>query len=144
MPLKKFHSGNVQQNVDDVVVLAFSSLRSDPIQRHKWRRLWEMHTYNAPTTPQATRGRRQRSIEIDLGVRTWAFSPGRPDGPQPQAQPHKVAHLPRHEAGLHQRTSEPGARPWSLDRALGRSPATGAGSAASPFFSFIYLFLLNK
>jgi hypothetical protein len=32
IPLKKLHSGNVQQNVDDVVVLAFSSSRSDPIQ----------------------------------------------------------------------------------------------------------------
>jgi hypothetical protein len=49
--LKKSHSGNVQQNVDDVVVLAVSSSRSDPIQRRKWRRLREMHTYSAPTTP---------------------------------------------------------------------------------------------
>jgi hypothetical protein len=31
IPLKKSHSGNVQQNVDDVVVLAFSSSRSDPM-----------------------------------------------------------------------------------------------------------------
>jgi hypothetical protein len=30
IPLKKSHSGNVQQNVDDVVVLAASSPRSDP------------------------------------------------------------------------------------------------------------------
>jgi hypothetical protein len=45
IPLKKLHSGNIQQNVDDVVVLAFSSLRSDPIQRRKWQRLREMHTY---------------------------------------------------------------------------------------------------
>jgi hypothetical protein len=49
--LKKSHSGNVQQNVDDVVVLAISSSRSDPIQRRKWRRLREMHMYSAPTTP---------------------------------------------------------------------------------------------
>jgi hypothetical protein len=32
IPLKKSHSGNVQRNMDDVVVLAFSSLRSDPIR----------------------------------------------------------------------------------------------------------------
>jgi hypothetical protein len=51
IPLKKSHSGNVQQNVDDVVVLAFSSLRSDPIQRRKWRRLREMHTYGTSTSP---------------------------------------------------------------------------------------------
>jgi hypothetical protein len=51
IPLKKSHSGNVQQNVDDVVVLAFSSLRSDPIQCRKWRRLREMHTYGTSTSP---------------------------------------------------------------------------------------------
>jgi hypothetical protein len=51
IPLKKLHSGNVQQNVDDVVVLAFSSSRSDPIQRRKWRCLREMHTYGAATSP---------------------------------------------------------------------------------------------
>jgi hypothetical protein len=51
IPLKKSHSGNVQQNMDNVVVLAFSSLRSDPIQRRKWRRLREMHTYGAATSP---------------------------------------------------------------------------------------------
>jgi hypothetical protein len=39
IPLKKSHSGNVQQNMDDVVVLAVSSPRSDPIQRCKWRHL---------------------------------------------------------------------------------------------------------
>jgi hypothetical protein len=50
IPLKKSHSGNVQQNVDDVVVLAVSSPRSDPIQRRKWRRLREMHTYGATTS----------------------------------------------------------------------------------------------
>jgi hypothetical protein len=44
--------------MDDVVVLAFSSSRSDPIQRCKWRRLREMHTYSAPTTPPS------RSSEI--------------------------------------------------------------------------------
>jgi hypothetical protein len=44
--------------MDDVVVLAFSSLRSDPIQHRKWRRLREMHTYSAPTTPPS------RSSEI--------------------------------------------------------------------------------
>jgi hypothetical protein len=32
IPLKKSYSGNIQQNVDDVVVLAVSSSRSDPIQ----------------------------------------------------------------------------------------------------------------
>jgi hypothetical protein len=51
IPLKKSHSGNVQQNMDDVVVLAFFSLRSDPIQRRKWRRLREMHTYGTSTSP---------------------------------------------------------------------------------------------
>jgi hypothetical protein len=51
IPLKKMHSGNVQQNMDDVVVLAFSSPRSDLSQRRKWRCLQEMHTYSAPTTP---------------------------------------------------------------------------------------------
>jgi hypothetical protein len=30
IPLKKAHSKNVQRNVDDVVILAVSSLRSDP------------------------------------------------------------------------------------------------------------------
>jgi hypothetical protein len=49
--LKKLHIGNVQQNVDDVVVLAVSSSRSDPTKRHKWRRLREMHTCSTPTTP---------------------------------------------------------------------------------------------
>jgi hypothetical protein len=32
IPLKKSHSGNVQQNMDDIVVLAISSSQSDPIQ----------------------------------------------------------------------------------------------------------------
>jgi hypothetical protein len=36
IPLKKSHSGNIQRNVDDVVILAVSSSRSDPIQRRKW------------------------------------------------------------------------------------------------------------
>jgi hypothetical protein len=31
IPLKKSHSGNVQQNMDDAVVLAVSSPRSDPV-----------------------------------------------------------------------------------------------------------------
>jgi hypothetical protein len=39
IPLKKSHSGNVQQNMVDAVVLAVSSSRSDPILRRKWRRL---------------------------------------------------------------------------------------------------------
>jgi hypothetical protein len=56
--LKISHSGNVQENVVDVVVLAVSSSRSDPIQCRKWRRLREMHTYSAPTTPPS------RSSEI--------------------------------------------------------------------------------
>jgi hypothetical protein len=51
IPLKKLHSGNVQQNVDDVVILAISSSRSDPIQCLKWRRLREMHTCSTPMTP---------------------------------------------------------------------------------------------
>jgi hypothetical protein len=51
IPLKKSHSGNVQRNVDNVVVLASSSSRSDPIQRRKWRRLREMHTYDAAMSP---------------------------------------------------------------------------------------------
>src|SRR3954468_11004859 len=51
IPLKKSHSGNVQQNVVDVVVLAVSSSRSNPILRHKWRRLREMHTYGAAMSP---------------------------------------------------------------------------------------------
>jgi hypothetical protein len=58
IPLKKSHNGNVQQNMDDVVVLAFSFSRSDPIQRRKWRCLREMHTYSAPMTPPS------RSSEI--------------------------------------------------------------------------------
>jgi hypothetical protein len=32
IPLKKSHSGNTQQNMDDVVILVVSSSRSDPIQ----------------------------------------------------------------------------------------------------------------
>ena len=51
IPLKISHSGNVQQNVVDVVVLAVSSSRSDPILRRKWRRLQELHTYGAATSP---------------------------------------------------------------------------------------------
>jgi hypothetical protein len=51
IPLKKSHSGNIQQNMDDVVVLAVSSPRSDPIQHRKLRRLREMHTYGATTSP---------------------------------------------------------------------------------------------
>src|SRR3954467_7882658 len=51
IPLKKSHSRNVQQNVVDVVVLAISSSRSDPILRRKWRRLREMHTYGTATSP---------------------------------------------------------------------------------------------
>jgi hypothetical protein len=49
--LKKSHSRNIQQNVDDVVVLAVSSSRSDPIQHRKWRCLREMHTYSAAMSP---------------------------------------------------------------------------------------------
>jgi hypothetical protein len=51
IPLKKSHSRNVQQNVYDVVVLAVSSSRSDPIQHRKWRRLQEMHTYGVAMSP---------------------------------------------------------------------------------------------
>jgi hypothetical protein len=49
--MKKSHSGNVQQNVDDVVVLAIASSRSDLIQHLKWRCLREMHMYGAMTSP---------------------------------------------------------------------------------------------
>jgi hypothetical protein len=49
--LKKSHSGNVQQNVDDIIVLAVSSPQSDSTQHCKWRRLRKMHTYSAPMTP---------------------------------------------------------------------------------------------
>jgi hypothetical protein len=51
IPLKKLHSGNVQQNVDDVVILAVSSSRSNLIQRRKWRHLREMHTYGVAMSP---------------------------------------------------------------------------------------------
>jgi hypothetical protein len=51
IPLNKLHSENVQTNMDDVVVLAFYSSRSNPIQCRKWRRLWEMHTCSTPTAP---------------------------------------------------------------------------------------------
>jgi hypothetical protein len=37
--------------MDDVVVLAFSSSQSDPIQHRKWQRLREMHTYGAAMSP---------------------------------------------------------------------------------------------
>src|SRR3954467_1057254 len=51
IPLKKSHNRNVQQNMVDVVVLAVSSSRSDPILRRKWWRLREIHTYGAATSP---------------------------------------------------------------------------------------------
>jgi hypothetical protein len=51
IPLKKSHCGNVQQNMDDVVILAISFSRSDLIQHCKWRRLREMHTCSTPMTP---------------------------------------------------------------------------------------------
>src|SRR4051812_41767119 len=51
IPLKKSHSRNVQQNMVDVVVLAVSSSRSDPILLRKWRRLRDMHMYGAATSP---------------------------------------------------------------------------------------------
>jgi hypothetical protein len=35
IPLKKSHSRNIQENVDDIVILAVSSSRSDPIQCRK-------------------------------------------------------------------------------------------------------------
>src|SRR3954462_4796418 len=54
IPLKKSHSGNIQQNVVGVVVLAVSSSRSDPILRRKWWRLREMHTYGAATSPPSS------------------------------------------------------------------------------------------
>jgi hypothetical protein len=44
IPLKKSHGRNVQQNMDVVIVLAFSSSRSNLIQHRKWRCLREMHT----------------------------------------------------------------------------------------------------
>jgi hypothetical protein len=51
IPLKKLHSGNIQKNMVDVVVLAVSSSRSDPILRRKWRRLRELHIYSAAMSP---------------------------------------------------------------------------------------------
>jgi hypothetical protein len=49
IPLKKSHSRNVQQNMDDVVVLAVSSSQSNLIKRRKWRCLRDM--YGAAMSP---------------------------------------------------------------------------------------------
>src|SRR3954467_10307774 len=38
----------------DVVVLPFSSSRSDPIQHRKWRCLREMHMYGTSTSPPSS------------------------------------------------------------------------------------------
>src|SRR3954465_12285930 len=78
IPLKKSHSGNVQQNMGDVVELAFSSSRSNPIQRRKWRRLREMHTYGTMTSPpssvQQVGGRDRLDLQHDGVVQRWRFS----------------------------------------------------------------------
>src|SRR3954469_13837455 len=78
IPLKKSHSGNIQQNVGDVFELAFSSSRSDPIQRRKWRRLREMHTYGTSTSPPSSVhqvGWRDRlDLQHDDVVQRWRVS----------------------------------------------------------------------
>src|SRR4051812_258198 len=78
IPLKISHSGNVQQNVVGEVVLAFSSSRSDPIQRRKWRRLREMHTYGAATSPpssvQQVGWRDRLDLQHDGVVQRWRVS----------------------------------------------------------------------
>ena len=78
IPLKKSHSGNVQQNVVDVVVLAFSSSRSDPIQHRKWRCLREMHTYGPSTSPpssvQQVGWRDRLDLQHDGVVQRWRVS----------------------------------------------------------------------
>src|SRR3954468_15119069 len=78
IPLKKLHNGNVQQNVGDVVELAFSSSRSDPIQRRKWRHLREMHTYGAVMSPpssfQQVGWRDRLDLQHDGVVQWWRFS----------------------------------------------------------------------
>src|SRR3954468_10478547 len=78
IPLKKSHSRNVQQNVGDVVELAFSSSRSDPIQRRKWRRLREMHTYGTATYPpssiQQVGWRDRLDLQHDGVVQWWRVS----------------------------------------------------------------------
>src|SRR3954464_6520131 len=78
IPLKKSHSGNVQQNMGDVVKLAFSSSRSDPIQRRKWRRLREMHTYGTAMSPpslvQQVGWRDRLDLQHDGVVQWWRVS----------------------------------------------------------------------
>src|SRR3954471_17925748 len=78
IPLKILHIGNVQQNVVDVVVLAFSSSRSNPIQRRKWRRLREMHTYDTATSPpslvQQVGWRDRLDLQHDGVVQWWRVS----------------------------------------------------------------------
>src|SRR3954471_6650765 len=62
----------------DVVVLAFSSSRSDPIQRRKWRRLREMHTYGTSTSPpssvQQVGWRDRLDLQHDGVVQRWRVS----------------------------------------------------------------------
>src|SRR3954464_12238148 len=62
----------------DVVVPAFSSSRSDPIQRRKWRRLREMHTYGAATSPpssvQQVGWRDRLDVQHDGVVLWWRVS----------------------------------------------------------------------
>src|SRR3954464_3302941 len=78
IPLKKSHSRNVQQNVGDVVELAFSSSRSDSIQRRKWRRLREMHTYGTATSPpslvQQVGWRDRLDLQHEGVVQRWRVS----------------------------------------------------------------------
>jgi hypothetical protein len=89
IPLKKLHSGNVQQNMDVVVVLAVSSLRSDTIQHRKWRRLREMHMCSTPTAPpprssemwwSGRTDRRHDSVVLWWRVSTHRASPARGSG----------------------------------------------------------------
>src|SRR3954471_4844408 len=62
----------------DVVVLAFSSSRSDPIQRRKWRCLREMHTYGTSTSPpssfQQVGWRYRLDLQHDGVVQRWRVS----------------------------------------------------------------------
>src|SRR3954468_19875971 len=76
--LEEIAQRNVQQNVVDVVVLAFSSSRSDTIQRRKWRRLREMHTYGTSTSPpssvQQVGWRVRLDLQHDSVVQRWRVS----------------------------------------------------------------------
>jgi hypothetical protein len=102
--------------MEDVVVLAVSSSRSDLIQRRKWQRLREMHTCSTPTTPPprsseiwwSGRWDRQHDDAVSMvesmrrqgfaylrggrrtekgGFRNWATAPHKKLG-QPSRRPH--------------------------------------------------------